>query len=182
MTSVRLYHFQFHPSALLYQGHRNVKQRASDASAPYEIVRKLQTAESSTANKSSSRPTSSASASASTSAKGKSLARPSSVFSMKNQSMRLQRWGSWIAYEDKQTNTVYWYNHRTKSGQWEKPEKVAKMQAAAAGDTGSGSASDSNKVLYTSTYPACITHNSLIPCQRDNCATHMTYNRYLPII
>jgi ankyrin repeat protein len=46
-----------------------------------------------------------------------------------NRSLRLQRWGSWIAYEDQEDHSkTYWYNQRTGEGQYEKPEKVAAMQ------------------------------------------------------
>ena len=59
-----------------------------------------------------------------------------SLFSLKhNRSLRLQRWGSWIAYEDQGGGAgsstgcnVYWYNQRTGVGQWDKPEKVARLQ------------------------------------------------------
>lgn len=48
-----------------------------------------------------------------------------SFFSMNNgKSLRLQKWGLWIAYEDQVNKTVYWYNSLTKSGQWNKPEEV----------------------------------------------------------
>ena len=43
--------------------------------------------------------------------------------------MRLQRWGAWIAYEDQETNSVYWYNQSTTKGQWESPPEVAALQA-----------------------------------------------------
>ena len=56
-----------------------------------------------------------------------------SMFSLKtNKSLRLQRWGDWIAYEDQQTSSIYWYNSRSNSGQWDKPESVAKLQLEAA--------------------------------------------------
>ena len=65
-----------------------------------------------------------------------------SMFSLKTQkSLRVQRWGEWIAYEDQQTNHIYWYNHSKGGGQWEKPEEVAQMQLEAAldgGGTGGG--------------------------------------------
>ena len=51
------------------------------------------------------------------------------MFSLKtNKSLRLQRWGDWIAYEDQQTSSIYWYNSRSNTGQWDKPESVAKLQ------------------------------------------------------
>lgn len=56
------------------------------------------------------------------------LARIQSMFSMKNKSLRLQKWGSWIAYEDYQTHRLYWYNHETSKGQWEMPDQVLQMQ------------------------------------------------------
>jgi hypothetical protein len=54
------------------------------------------------------------------------------MFSLKkNKSLRLQRWGSWIAYEDQDDSAkVYWYNHTTNEGQWERPESVAKLMEA----------------------------------------------------
>ena len=58
------------------------------------------------------------------------------MFSLKtNKSLRLQRWGEWIAYEDHQTEKVYWYNSSTSKGQWEKPQAVAKMQTDANGSS-----------------------------------------------
>merc|ERR1711871_1852892 len=49
-----------------------------------------------------------------------------SFFSLKkNKTMRLQRWGPWIAYEDQETKQVYWYNQSTSQGQWETPAEVA---------------------------------------------------------
>jgi ankyrin repeat protein len=62
---------------------------------------------------------------------GGGLTRPRSIFSMKNASVRLQRWGSWLSYEDPQTKKEYWYNHRTGVGQFEKPDKVRELQIRA---------------------------------------------------
>ena len=62
---------------------------------------------------------------------GGSLARPRSIFSMKNASVRLQRWGSWLSYEDPQSKKEYWYNSKTGVGQFEKPDKVRDLQIRA---------------------------------------------------
>ena len=53
-----------------------------------------------------------------------------SMYSLNNtRSLRLQRWGSWIAYEDQESKEkTYWYNQRTGEGQWEKPAKVEELQ------------------------------------------------------
>lgn len=59
------------------------------------------------------------------------MKRIKSWFSLSNnRSVRLQHFGSWIAYEDQDTNATYYYNHRTGEGQWEEPEKVRKMNSA----------------------------------------------------
>jgi hypothetical protein len=48
-----------------------------------------------------------------------------------NKSLRLKRYGSWIAYEDQATTTdssdIYWYNHSSGQGQWEVPESVVPL-------------------------------------------------------
>ena len=62
---------------------------------------------------------------------GGSLSRPRSIFSMKNASVRLQRWGSWLSYEDPQSKKEYWYNSKTGVGQFEKPDKVRDLQIRA---------------------------------------------------
>eukprot|EP00606_Chrysophyceae_sp_TOSAG23-5_P000351 GSChrysophyteH2.ASY1.ANO1.949.1 assembled CDS len=60
-----------------------------------------------------------------------------SMFSLKtNKSLRLQRWGEWIAYEDQQTDKIYWYNSSTSKGQWEKPQAVTKLQSDASPQPG----------------------------------------------
>jgi len=60
----------------------------------------------------------------------KGLKDTKSFFSLKkNKTMRLQRWGAWIAYEDPDTRQTYWYNQSTSSGQWETPPEVAVLQA-----------------------------------------------------
>jgi hypothetical protein len=36
------------------------------------------------------------------------------MFSLRtNKSMRLQKYGAWIAYHDTQSDSVFWYNHET---------------------------------------------------------------------
>ena len=48
-----------------------------------------------------------------------------------NKSLRLKRYGSWIAYEDQSTvsesSQIYWYNHNSGEGQWEVPESVVPL-------------------------------------------------------
>lgn len=52
-----------------------------------------------------------------------------SMFSLRaNKSMRLQRWGSWIAYHDTQSKSIFWYNHETSEGQWDVPKQVQLLQ------------------------------------------------------
>eukprot|EP00622_Pseudochattonella_farcimen_P003076 FR738170.1.p1 GENE.FR738170.1~~FR738170.1.p1 ORF type:complete len:306 (+),score=34.15 FR738170.1:3-920(+) len=46
----------------------------------------------------------------------------------RSQSMRLQQWASWIAYEDPKVGSVFWYNPRTQKSQWDKPEEVRTLQ------------------------------------------------------
>jgi hypothetical protein len=37
-----------------------------------------------------------------------------SMFSLRtNKSMRLQKYGAWIAYHDTQSDSIFWYNHET---------------------------------------------------------------------
>ena len=59
-----------------------------------------------------------------------SMKKIKSMYSLNhNRSLRLQRWGSWIAYEDQEDpSKTYWYNQRTGEGQWEKPQKVTALQ------------------------------------------------------
>ena len=59
-----------------------------------------------------------------------SLSKTRSMYSLNHtKSLRLQRWGSWIAYEDQENKEkTYWYNQRTGQGQWEKPEKVVAIE------------------------------------------------------
>lgn len=42
-------------------------------------------------------------------------------------SLRLQRLGSWIAYEDQNTGSTYYYNHKTGEGQWNMPTSVSTL-------------------------------------------------------
>ena len=97
-----------------YQGHKQIKKEAKrDSSGElYQIIRK---------NGSSDADDNTNMAS--------SLNRMQSFFSLKSKrSLRLQKWGPWIAYEDQNTNSVYWYNHETAEGQWQKPDLVISMQ------------------------------------------------------
>jgi len=46
------------------------------------------------------------------------------MFSLKtNNSLRLVKWGDWLAYEDQVSNKIYWYNHNLGVGQYEKPDE-----------------------------------------------------------
>lgn len=55
-------------------------------------------------------------------------AKAEKLFSLSNKkSLRLKRWGSWIAYEDQNSSSTYWYNHKTGTGQWNIPDSVAPM-------------------------------------------------------
>jgi hypothetical protein len=48
-----------------------------------------------------------------------------SMFSLRaNRTMRLQRYGPWIAYHDPGSHSVFWYHHETGKGQWETPDLV----------------------------------------------------------
>lgn len=59
-----------------------------------------------------------------------------SMFSLRaNKSMRLQRFGAWIAYHDTQSASVFWYNHETAEGQWEEPAQVAALKQQQASNT-----------------------------------------------
>ena len=53
------------------------------------------------------------------------------LFSLNSsKSLRLKRYGSWIAYEDQggdDTASIYWYNHSTGEGQWNVPATVEQM-------------------------------------------------------
>lgn len=52
-----------------------------------------------------------------------------SMFSLRAvKSLRLQKWGDWIAYHDQSSKTVFWYNHKTNAGQWEQPQQVTLIQ------------------------------------------------------
>ncbi len=40
-----------------------------------------------------------------------------SMFSLRAvKSLRLERWGQWIAYHDQTSHTVFWYNHESNLG------------------------------------------------------------------
>ncbi len=53
-----------------------------------------------------------------------------SMFSLKNaKSMKLQRYGNWIAYYDADNPfAIFWYNHETTQSQWETPLEVMEWQ------------------------------------------------------
>jgi hypothetical protein len=57
-----------------------------------------------------------------------SQGKPENLFSLSNKkSLRLKRWGSWIAYDDQNSSSTYWYNHKTGTGQWNTPDSVAQQ-------------------------------------------------------
>ncbi len=97
------------------EGHKLVKQKAEDISSSenYDIIKK------------NAAPLA---ANASVGNGNQGLNRLQSMFSMKNKSLRLQKWGNWIAYNDQATQKMYWYNSETASGQWETPDEVVKAQ------------------------------------------------------
>jgi len=78
----------------------------------------------------------------------KTLKHVQSLFSLKTaKSLRMQRWGEWIAYEDQtKPNSTYWYNQSTSSGQWDKPDEVTLMQQQGIGGI-SGTSSESSPGL-----------------------------------
>lgn len=54
-----------------------------------------------------------------------------SMFTLRdNSTMRLQRYGCWIAYYDPTgTNNIFWYHSEKCVGQWETPEEVKEYRA-----------------------------------------------------
>ena len=53
------------------------------------------------------------------------LGRASSMWSLnREKSVRLQRFGHWIAYEDQYVGVVWWYNTSTGLGSWATPPEV----------------------------------------------------------
>ena len=72
------------------------------------------------------------------------------LFSLNScKSLRLKRYGSWIAYEDQngaESANIYWYNHGTGEGQWEVPASVAPM----IGKSGSLKTKSSSKQMLVS--------------------------------
>jgi hypothetical protein len=52
------------------------------------------------------------------------------MFSLRsNRTMRLQRYGPWIAYHDPGSHSVFWYNHEQSKGQWETPDIVRQWKS-----------------------------------------------------
>lgn len=43
--------------------------------------------------------------------------------------MRLEYWGDWIAYEDQNAQSVFWYNHVAQKSQWNAPREVRENSA-----------------------------------------------------
>jgi len=55
-----------------------------------------------------------------------------SMFSLNGgKTLRMEKWGCWIAYHDPHSQQVFWYNHETASGQWEVPAEVVEMRGIA---------------------------------------------------
>lgn len=53
------------------------------------------------------------------------LVRPQSLMSLsRERSVRLEHWGDWIAYEDQNEKSVFWYNHVEDKSQMEAPTGV----------------------------------------------------------
>ncbi|CAM9559524.1 unnamed protein product, partial [Scytosiphon promiscuus] len=53
------------------------------------------------------------------------LVRPQSLMSLsRERSVRLEHWGDWIAYEDQNEKSVFWYNHVEDKSQREAPTGV----------------------------------------------------------
>eukprot|EP01041_Mallomonas_annulata_P005388 gene5388-10775_t len=89
------------------QGHKQVTHMLA-ASQPYEIIKKL----GSSAREEFQTPE-----------------RVRTMFSLTDdRSLRLETYGSWIAYNDQTSGSTYYYNHHTCSGQWEVPDKVKRLQ------------------------------------------------------
>ena len=63
-------------------------------------------------------------------------------------SLRLQRLGSWISYEDQNTGSTYYYNPKTGEGQWNIPSSVSSLMKK----TSSLSSKSSKSVLVSFIY------------------------------
>ncbi|KAJ1452529.1 ankyrin repeat-containing domain protein [Pelagophyceae sp. CCMP2097] len=104
------------------EGHRQCKKAFEEDTVPYEILRRTH----SSASNSSAQdlfPTGGPSP-------AKAVARTKSRWSLKRGvSMKLAQWGNWIAYEEPDHATIFWYNHVTGAGQWTKPDAVTQAQA-----------------------------------------------------
>lgn len=58
------------------------------------------------------------------------LARPQSLMSLRRErSVRLEHWGDWIAYEDQNEKSVFWYNHVEEKSQRDAPVGVREASA-----------------------------------------------------
>lgn len=79
-------------------------------------------------------------------------AKVKNLFSLNsNKSLRLKRYGSWIAYEDQgsgETADIYWYNHSSGQGQWAVPESVAPLIGGKTGTLKTKSSSKQMLVRY----------------------------------
>lgn len=59
------------------------------------------------------------------------LARPQSLMSLRRErSVRLEHWGDWIAYEDQNEKSVFWYNHVEDKSQRDAPTGVREASAS----------------------------------------------------
>ncbi|CAM9473319.1 unnamed protein product [Chrysoparadoxa australica] len=84
------------------EGHKKCKEVLTDTGDSYEIVKPAQAA---------------------------TLEKTGSMWSLRRgRSVRLQQYGDWIAYEDQNVSSVFWYNHVTQTTQWQKPEEVVAAQ------------------------------------------------------
>lgn len=58
------------------------------------------------------------------------LVRPESLWSLRRgRSVRLEHWGDWIAYEDQNAQSVFWYNHVAQKSQWVAPSGVCEANS-----------------------------------------------------
>lgn len=59
------------------------------------------------------------------------LIRPQSLMSLRRErSVRLEHWGDWIAYEDQNEKSVFWYNHVEDKSQRDAPTGVREASAS----------------------------------------------------
>lgn len=63
--------------------------------------------------------------------------------------MRLKHWGDWIAYEDQNARSVFWYNHVAKTSQWETPLTVRETSMKHATNSSMRLKRDGDWIEYT---------------------------------